>query len=69
MSSNWEKFKKQQQAQQPTGKVAGKHIDGNYMCQFCNRMVSEATYFPAESVLEYECVEGHVSFIEKFFLA
>lgn len=68
--NNWEKFKNQQQNQRPTGKgPLGKEIGGSYMCQHCFQLVTTATYFPSESVLEYTCEEGHKSFIEKFFIS
>lgn len=68
--SNWEKFKKKEQ-QSPTGEdePVGRPIGGNYLCQYCNRSVHEATYYPLDAVLKYMCSEGHVSFIEKFYLA
>lgn len=68
MTSNWEKFKKQ--TGEPTGdKPQGRKIGTSFPCQICNKRSDGAMYFPVDSLLRFECPDGHVSFIENFKLA
>lgn len=63
--SKWEDFGKKEEKSRPEGKEIG----GVYMCQFCNKMVLGATYYPLDFVLKYKCEDEHTSFIEGFKLS
>lgn len=64
---SWEEFKNKQKS--PVNKPESMEIGGAFMCEYCRSMVMSADYFPLDQIVTYECVNGHISYIENFKLA
>lgn len=60
-----------ERAQKPTapGKPGGMPWEASVACQFCGEEVDEQVYYPTESLLTWQCSQGHRSFIEGFRVA
>ena len=54
----------QQRPEAPKGEI----IDGCFYCQTCDADVEEAEYFRSSKVLQWQCANGHTSFIEDFVI-
>jgi len=65
--SHWENFKKSN-PDVANAMPVGMPIFGTFACQHCELDTDEATYYAVDSVLKWECPDGHVSFAENFRL-